>query len=584
MPLRRISVVALALVAAGCTDVEVDFSAPAPPPISGGTLLVMRDGTAVASDPDYDRLWVVDLGARRVVHAIPLEPGSEPGRLIEDGASRVHVALRRVGALLTIDPRAGTVIGTRPICGAPRGLAYDGALDAVHVACATGELVTVPAAGGNELRRLRLDVDLRDVVVQQGGLIVSRFRSAEHLVIDPNGSVVGRSKPPPFTMAGQFDPGVAWRMQALPSGGTLTVHQRALVDQVPPPLPPVQSYYGNALNTAGAGVPDPAIAHTTVTLARPTSDRVVAAPSPLVPLAGLPVDVAVSPLEDRVALASATSGVFEIPIAYFDSAVDISAAVDPAIPTPGQPIAVAYDAASRLVVQTRRPAALFFVDDGASVPLGEEPPKYGAGDVAHDLFHLPAGAASGAMACATCHPEGGDDGHRWIFAEFGERRTSSLRGGIEQTHPLHWRGELANMGAIVEEVFMSRMGGADPGEGHVDALANWLDGLPSLPAPSVMNEAAERGRILFEDTVVGCSSCHAGPMLTDNTTVDVNTGGPFQVPSLIGVAHRAPFMHNACAPTLHDRFGPCGGGDAHGRTSHLTPEQINDLVAYLETL
>ncbi|HZO14205.1 MAG TPA: c-type cytochrome, partial [Polyangiaceae bacterium] len=484
-------------------------------------------------------------------------------------------------------PRAGTVIGTRAICGAPRGLAYDAALDAVHVACATGDLVTVPAAGGNELRRIRVDVDLRDVVVQQGELIVSRFRSAERLMIDPNGSIVGRSKPPLFYMAGRFEPGVAWRMQALPNGGTLMVHQRALLDPVPAPLPPVQSYYGNAMG-ANAAVPDPAIAHSTVTVMRassPTDDRVAVTPSPLVPLAGLPVDVAVSPLEDRVAIASATSGgVFEMPMSYFDTDQYTVGAGHTIIATPGQPVAVTYDAGSRLIVQTRRPAALFFVDDNTSVALGEEPRRYGAADVAHDLFHLPAGAASGAMACATCHPEGGDDGHKWVFTEFGERRTASLRGGIEQTHPLHWRGELANMGAVVDEVFMLRMGGADPGEGHVEALASWVDALPSLPAPSAMSEAAERGRILFEDTTVGCSSCHAGAMLTDNKTVDVNTGGPFQVPSLVGVAHRAPFMHNGCAATLHDRFGPCGGGDAHGRTSQLTPEQINDLVAYLETL
>ncbi len=45
-------------------------------------------------------------------------------------------------------------------------------------------------------------------------------------------------------------------------------------------------------------------------------------------------------------------------------------------------------------------------------------------------------------------------------------------------------------------------------------------------------------------------------------------------------------MHDGCAPTLHDRFTntACGGGDKHGKTSHLAPEQIDDLVAYLESL
>jgi cytochrome c peroxidase len=64
----------------------------------------------------------------------------------------------------------------------------------------------------------------------------------------------------------------------------------------------------------------------------------------------------------------------------------------------------------------------------------------------------------------------------------------------------------------------------------------------------------------------------------------VGTGRAFQVPPLMGLAARAPYMHNGCATTLHDRFGPCGGGDKHGKTSHLSAAQINDLVAYLETL
>jgi len=43
-------------------------------------------------------------------------------------------------------------------------------------------------------------------------------------------------------------------------------------------------------------------------------------------------------------------------------------------------------------------------------------------------------------------------------------------------------------------------------------------------------------------------------------------------------------MHDGCAATLRDRFGACGGGELHGHTSQLTPAQIDDLVAYLESL
>jgi hypothetical protein len=60
----------------------------------------------------------------------------------------------------------------------------------------------------------------------------------------------------------------------------------------------------------------------------------------------------------------------------------------------------------------------------------------------------------------------------------------------------------------------------------------------------------------------------------------------FQVPSLVGVSTRGPFMHDGCAKTLTDRFTDptCGGGDKHGLTSPLTEAQLGDLIAYLNTI
>jgi hypothetical protein len=50
------------------------------------------------------------------------------------------------------------------------------------------------------------------------------------------------------------------------------------------------------------------------------------------------------------------------------------------------------------------------------------------------------------------------------------------------------------------------------------------------------------------------------------------------------VGARAPFLHDGCAPTLLDRFGTCGGGDLHGRTSQLTAAELADMAAYLESI
>ncbi len=51
------------------------------------------------------------------------------------------------------------------------------------------------------------------------------------------------------------------------------------------------------------------------------------------------------------------------------------------------------------------------------------PPR---GDIGHDVYHAQAG---GRLACASCHPEGGDDGHVWILDGL-PRRTPSQRGKV----------------------------------------------------------------------------------------------------------------------------------------------------------
>ena len=73
--------------------------ADAPPPISGGTLLVTADGDhVVAADPDRDRIYVVSLATHSLLETLALRAHDEPGRVAEDDAHRVHVALRRGGA------------------------------------------------------------------------------------------------------------------------------------------------------------------------------------------------------------------------------------------------------------------------------------------------------------------------------------------------------------------------------------------------------------------------------------------------------------------------------------------------------
>ncbi|XYH98130.1 cytochrome-c peroxidase [Sorangium sp. So ce1128] len=565
----------------GGPDPRITVAEVPPPAISGGTLIIAGDGhTAVAADPDRDRIWIVDLDGGAPAE-VRLDRGDEPGRLVEDASGRVHVALRRAGAVVTLDVASRSVLERREVCRAPRGVAYDASRDAIHVACAGGELVTLPAAGGPAVRKLRPAPDLRDVVVDGDRLLVSRFKSAETLVVGPDGAVLSRRVLPEFQSNGvslsTYRPSVAWRMVPLPGGGAAMVHQRAMSSQVT--LSPGGYYQaadcdGNIVHAAISQL-DPADAEDQGADSRPL-------PAGALRNVSLPVDIAVAP--DGVRLAVVAAGSDTVVSTTLDGVErGATAASCDVEATPqavgGQPIAVAFDGRGDVVVQLREPAALEVLGR-RTIAL----PGASVRDTGHEMFHRPPNGVS-AAACASCHPEGHEDGHTWNFDPVGQRRTQTVGGGILKTAPLHWSGDLPDLEGLMGEVFVSRMGGPKPGARRLDLMARYIDSLPAFPASPPEDEAAvARGAALFHDKKVACADCHGGPMLTNNRNENVGTGELLQVPSLIGIAGRAPFMHDGCAATLLDRFDPeCGGYD-HGDVSGLAPAQLDDLVAYLESL
>lgn len=208
------------------------------------------------------------------------------------------------------------------------------------------------------------------------------------------------------------------------------------------------------------------------------------------------------------------------------------------------------------------------------------------GDIGYDagraVFHKQTGAG---IACASCHPEARDDGQVWTFDSLGPRRTQSLAGGILARGPYHWSGDMADLPTLMSDVFAQRMRGGQLTNSQRISLGPWLD---RVPAPQVASfappDAVARGRDLFVSAELGCITCHSGPLYTNNSLVDVGTGAVFKVPSLLGLAVRAPYMHDGCAPTLRERFGACGGGEQHGQTANLSEQQLSDLIAFLDSL
>jgi hypothetical protein len=244
---------------------------------------------------------------------------------------------------------------------------------------------------------------------------------------------------------------------------------------------------------------------------------------------------------------------------------------------PGQVIAVAYVSERVPVWQTREPAAL--VVGVERLALDERSVR----DTGHDLFH--AGGRS-RVPCIACHLDGGDDGHVWENTPGAPRRTTSLRlrtretHGLEATMPFHWDGSLADFEALFEVHFPGRSGTTLRPD-QIDAFAVWVNTLPARP--QITSADHREGRLRFE--ALGCASCHGSegdrPI---RGSVDLGTGGAWQVPSLVELAERAPFGHSGCGTRFeHMLTERCGGqphaisdpADLAALRSFLGVEEIN---------
>jgi cytochrome c peroxidase len=58
----------------------------------------------------------------------------------------------------------------------------------------------------------------------------------------------------------------------------------------------------------------------------------------------------------------------------------------------------------------------------------------------------------------------------------------------------------------------------------------------------------------------------------------------YDTPSLIGIYRSAPYLHHGKAKTLMEVLTTFNKGDRHGKTSHLSAEQKEDLVAFLKSI
>ncbi len=198
-----------------------------------------------------------------------------------------------------------------------------------------------------------------------------------------------------------------------------------------------------------------------------------------------------------------------------------------------------------------------------------------------------------AVSCASCHPDGRTDGRTWKFT-FGPRNTPQLGGGILETAPFHWPGDVTTHRDLNTMTVLAFMGGTGLDDGSMDAIGAFIDTIRAAPArtalASELPEAAARGRELFYDEAVGCAECHNGQHFTDNTNYDIGSKADladinaFQTPVLHGLSRSGPYLHDGSALTLESLVENWVRTDLMGTGSHLSDAEAADLVAFLKTL
>lgn len=230
----------------------------------------------------------------------------------------------------------------------------------------------------------------------------------------------------------------------------------------------------------------------------------------------------------------------------------------------------------------------------------------------------------GYISCAACHDDAGHDGRTWDFSDAGEglRNTIDLRGrAATRDGNVHWSAnfdEFHDFENDIREIFdgtgllsdvdfadsAAPLNKATPKTGlssDLDALAAYgasLDSYYDSPfreSDGSLTAAGVAGKQVFIEA--DCAACHNGTAFTNSPsdtghnigTVDDDTGGRLgmplldaglDTPTLRGLWHGAPYLHDGSAPTLKDAVL------AHSNAmtvdvAQLSATDIDSLVAYL---
>lgn len=197
------------------------------------------------------------------------------------------------------------------------------------------------------------------------------------------------------------------------------------------------------------------------------------------------------------------------------------------------------------------------------------------------------------QSCLSCHPDGRADALNWDLLNDGMGNPKNTKSLLYShvTPPVMMTGVRANAETAVRSGIKFIQFAVRPEE-DAEAIDAFLKAMRPLPSPWLVNgelsELAKEGKKIFNS--VGCVDCHAGDYHTDKQRHDVGTGTgreegtAFDTPSLKEIWRTAPYLYDGRATTIREVITTFNPENRHGATKALTEEQIDALVAYVNSL
>jgi len=203
------------------------------------------------------------------------------------------------------------------------------------------------------------------------------------------------------------------------------------------------------------------------------------------------------------------------------------------------------------------------------------------------------------QSCASCHDtDARMDGLNWDLLNDGLGNPKNAKSLLWAHRPppamslgVRESAEVAVRAGIRHILFTTQP------EEVATAIDDFLKSLQLIPSPHLVNgtlsQAAQRGQRIFSDPQVGCADCHPPPLFTHLASADIDTRGRYDrpqdsaaldTPTLVELWRTAPYLHDGSAATIREVLVRLNPHDRHGKTSHLSPQQLDDLEAYLSSL